>query len=692
VAPQLTESFTRFFDAALCAAFFFVPVRCKLPPMLRSILIIVPWIALTLFAAGCSDAPEPVPEPTKVIVLGIDGLDAEVMDLMISEGLLPTFERLRRDGAHGVLWSELPMLSPILWTTMATGRTADDHGIGSFVAEHTHDDAKTPVTSSMRRVPAIWNIVSDHSRRVGVVGWWATWPPEEVNGVMVSDHTCYHLLFGQGQSGAVRTENAIFPPERATELETLIRRPQDITLDEASRYIAVAREDFDRAFEFTDDISHFRWALATADSYRAMGRRIWSTDNPDLLMVYIEGTDSVSHLFGHLFRAEGLAGELAEQQRRYGRAVEEMYVYADQMVGEFLGLLDDRTTLMVISDHGFKLGALHDDPSVTTSMRRVSADFHDLDGIIYLAGRGVRSGARITQARQIDITPTLLHLLGLPAANDMPGRILTEAFDDGREPLERIASYETGTNPRQPADDDAGVSSEVLAHLEALGYLEGDDDEAGVTRAHADMLLRGSRFDEAADAYASLVADDPEDATLHLNLSIALAQLGRHDEASAALGRAAEIDPLNPKVAYNRGVAAERRGDRDAAIENYRTTLQLDPNHGKARAALERLTGSARIYQPSNEDERRAAELAAQAGQRARQGDLEGAGELLDEAEALAPELPMVHQYRANVAYLEGDLGTAIAALERSLELEPDNARVRKNLDALRSRRDAGPD
>jgi len=631
-------------------------------------------------------------EPTtpRVLVLGIDGLDAEVVDQLVSEGRMPNFAGLKRQGAHGVLMSDPPMLSPILWTTMATGQTPDRHGIGSFAVGQTTDGEKQPVTSTMRRTKAVWNIASDLGRRVGVVGWWATWPPEEINGVMVSDHTCYHFLFGEGQSGAARTQNSIFPDDRAADLEALIRRPSDITFDEASRYINVEKAEFNREFDFADDVSHFRWALATADSYSRIGKRIWQADRPDLMMVYIEGTDSISHLFGHLFRAGSLAGDLAEQQRRYGHAVEEIYVYADQLVGEFMDLMDEETTLMVISDHGFKLGALHDDPTVTTSMKRVSEDFHDLDGIIYLGGHGVRPGAVIDNPRQIDITPTVLHLLGLPAAADMPGRVLADVLTGGSE-LARVDTYEDGAGSVQVSQGDASVSREVIAHLEALGYLGGDEEPA-VNRAAADMLLNGKRFDEAAAAFASLIETDPENAALYLNLGVALSNLDRDDEAFKALERARELDPTNAMVFFNLGLLAERRGDTATAAEMFRTTLRYETTHESARARLEEITGRSRVYEPKNEAERQASDLAARAAQLTRQGAYPAASNLLDQAEKLAPELPLVHQYRANVAYLQGDLDGAISALERSLELEPGNERVRKNLETLVARRDNGTD
>jgi predicted AlkP superfamily phosphohydrolase/phosphomutase len=125
----------------------------------------------------------------RVIVLGLDGMDPQAVDLMVKEGKLPNFARLKQGGAYGPLISMKPLLSPIIWTTLATGKTPDAHGIGHFVAVNQQTGQELPVTSQMRRVKAIWNIVSDAGKRVAVVGWWATWPAETVRGAIVSDHT-----------------------------------------------------------------------------------------------------------------------------------------------------------------------------------------------------------------------------------------------------------------------------------------------------------------------------------------------------------------------------------------------------------------------------------------------------------------------------------------------------------------------
>jgi Flp pilus assembly protein TadD len=624
-----------------------------------------------------------------VIVLGIDGIDPRAVAEFGRDGDLPNLARVMREGAYAPLPSDHPMLSPILWTTIATGRTPDDHGIGGFVAAGDTDGDKTPVASSQRRVRALWNIASDAGLKVATVGWWATWPAETIHGTNVTDRTCFHFLFGEGQAGGGDDDGVISPSGRRSEVLNLVRRPADVHAQELSFFANVSPDELDRPFDFNDDLSHLRWAIATADSYRDIGLHLWRQDRPDLLMLYIEGTDSVSHLFGHLVGSGPLAGELEIQRRRFGHTVERMYRHADAIVGAFLEVMDSNTTLVILSDHGFQLGELHDDPSVTRDMRRVSDRFHSEIGILYLYGRGIRSSSTPRSPHLVDITPTVLALLGLRASEEMPGRVLDEVLEGIVAPV-RITSFETTPRMTNP-DVSSEVAEEMLAHLEALGYLE-SDEELTVDRGTADMLLNGGRYAEAELAFRQLAEVHPDDPNIHINLAAALAHLERDQEALAELDRALELDPTHAKALFNRGLLLEHSGQPEAAAEQYRQAVRYDPGHKRARASLERLTGTALVWAPETENEAEAHALAVQAGEAARRGDLEGAVRLLDEAQKLAPNLPMVYDYRANVAYLTGDIDAAISALERALELEPDNAKAKKNLDALRARKSAGSD
>jgi predicted AlkP superfamily phosphohydrolase/phosphomutase/Tfp pilus assembly protein PilF len=637
----------------------------------------------------------------RVMVLGLDGMDPQTVDLLMSEGKLPNFAKLRQEGAYGRLRSSPPLLSPVIWTTVATGKTPDQHGIGHFTAVSPTGE-NLPVTSRMRKVKAIWNILSDKGRKVAAVGYWATWPAETVKGAIVSDHTCYHFLFPQGHDPAADPKDVTYPPELFAKIQPLVRRPTDVTAEEAAAYIHVSPEELARPFAFDDDVSHFKWALATADTYRRIGLKLWKDEKPDLLLTYIEGTDSVAHLFGHLFRAEGLSGELLAQQKKFGGAVEAMYLHADVILGEYMAAMDRDTTLIVLSDHGFELGALQDDPTKTRDMRRVSERFHREDGILYLYGRGVKAAGRIDQAVLVDIVPTVLALSGLPRAADMPGRALSEVLDRPI-PGPLVATYEGVGGIGSAGAQDASVDPQIMERLRSLGYV-GDtppgsappSSSAGAGEATtrspqgernlAGLLFEQGRHAEALAAYERLVKLEPEDATLRTSMAGALGALGRYDEAMKQLDAAVRLDPLNVEAYHNRGVVFERRNDPKAAIQEYRRAVRYSPQYEPSRKALQRLTGTSDVNPPHTEAEKKAAVLAQEASQAARHGDYARAMKLLDEAEALAPRYVMVHQYRANVAYLAGNPRQAIAALEKALAIEPDNALFKKNLENLKRR------
>jgi tetratricopeptide (TPR) repeat protein len=639
---------------------------------------LTPLIAVLAFAASCSDRPT----RDRVIVLGLDGMEPSVVDRMIDEGALPNFRRLRDGGASGLLRSSRSILSPIIWTTLATGKPPEAHGIGHFVATNPQTGKQLPVTSRMRKVKALWNVLSDADRSVAVVGWWATWPAEPVRGSVVSDHTCYHFLFPDGASGATDASGITHPPALLETVKPAIRRPDDLGPQDVAGFVRVSPAELARPFHFDDDLSHFKWALATAQTYRQIALDLWRRDHPDVLLVYIEATDSTSHLFGHLFRARGLAGELAEQQEKFGGTVEAMYRYADATVGDFLAAMDDRTTLIVLSDHGFALGELPDDPSTTRDLRRVSERYHRLDGILYLYGRAVRPGVRIEGATLLDVAPTVLALAGVSPARDMPGHVLTAAVDVPDGPR-TVASFETGTAVAAPAGPVAPqVDAAVVEHLKSLGYLDTESPKGD--RTLANLAFEDGRYADAVAAYDTLVRTDPGDASLRASLAAALGAMGRLDEAREQLRLAAELDPLSAEVRHNLAVVLERQGKRDEAIAEYRAALRYRPDFEPSRTALARLGAPLRAAAPPlDASQERARQLAARAADAARRGAYDQAIADLDEADRLAPRDPLLSQYRSNVAYLKGDRAAAMAALRRGLELEPDNQLFRQNLRRL---------
>ena len=133
------------------------------------------------------------------MLIGIDAGDWLTINPLVQKGVLPSFARLKMSGRTGVMLSTPPLVSPIIWTTIATGMPPDKHGVLDFVVD-TASGGQEPVQSVDRRGPALWSLFSAQDRTVDVIGWWATWPAEHVRGTIVSDRLAPQLL----QRGAGR--------------------------------------------------------------------------------------------------------------------------------------------------------------------------------------------------------------------------------------------------------------------------------------------------------------------------------------------------------------------------------------------------------------------------------------------------------------------------------------------------------
>jgi hypothetical protein len=161
-------------------------------PQLAALLSLIS-LAAACGAPGEQPASEagtaPIPTPPLLIV-GIDGATFDRIHPLIGKGRLPNLEALMASGSWGPLETLEPTVSPAIWTTVATGRLPDAHGILGFSGVPGHDMTTLP-TTEMRRVRAFWNILSEHERSTGLVGWWVTWPAEPIAGWVVSDRAAY---------------------------------------------------------------------------------------------------------------------------------------------------------------------------------------------------------------------------------------------------------------------------------------------------------------------------------------------------------------------------------------------------------------------------------------------------------------------------------------------------------------------
>src|SRR5436190_20142 len=120
--------------------------------------------------------------PGRVAIFALDGADWELISELVGDGRVPNLKALAQGGATASVQSIQPMVSPMLWTTVATGLAPDRHGVLDFVDPAQH----TPVSASSRRAPALWEISDSFGRSARAANWWTDWPP------VPHDHRGFH--------------------------------------------------------------------------------------------------------------------------------------------------------------------------------------------------------------------------------------------------------------------------------------------------------------------------------------------------------------------------------------------------------------------------------------------------------------------------------------------------------------------
>jgi predicted AlkP superfamily phosphohydrolase/phosphomutase len=261
----------------------------------------------------------------KILLIGLDGASWKIILPLIKEGKLPNIKRLMDNGCWGKLETITPPFSEIIWTTIATGKTPQIHGITGNIVEDPDTAEMVPPTSNLRKVKAIWNILSDYKKRVGVIGYKVSWPAEKVNGVMISDRADASKYLSSGYSE---------PPFADLYGQVIFNSFGDLKDNPA---VIVDRDNI-----YGKDIFMFNCA-----------RYLLKTKEFDFFCIYLYGIDILSHRYWrNMFPQTQRTSD--ENRPEYKDVIKDSYIWCDSVIGELLKNVDKNTTVTVVSDHGFK--------------------------------------------------------------------------------------------------------------------------------------------------------------------------------------------------------------------------------------------------------------------------------------------------------------------------------------------------
>ncbi|MFC1852697.1 alkaline phosphatase family protein, partial [candidate division CSSED10-310 bacterium] len=127
-----------------------------------------------------------------VLIIGLDGADWTPIRKLIARGKLKTLSHLIKNGVSGPLQSTKPLLSPCIWTSIATGLKRNKHGVLGFLHKPPGSLKAIPITSSARKEAAIWDIFSYFGHTSLIMNYWASFPVIPLKGLQISDRFTYY--------------------------------------------------------------------------------------------------------------------------------------------------------------------------------------------------------------------------------------------------------------------------------------------------------------------------------------------------------------------------------------------------------------------------------------------------------------------------------------------------------------------
>ena len=425
-------------------------------------------------AAGCSGPPEAPPETT---LIGLDGADWRNALPLMRQGKLPVLAALKRSGTSGILLTNPDYRwSPVLWTSIATGKLPDQHGVTSFMTSIEGLDRRIPTPSTERKCRALWNLFSEADRTVGFVGWWVTWPAEPVNGFLVSDHfSVSRFDLGRDYESAAEDERLLqkqtYPEELLAEIRPLRYERTQVNADDLARFARLPREfEWPERFEKFDRVSEFAIAHSVDRTHFAAGSRLLAERDPELFGIFLQGVDILQHFFWEYMDPAGTGtGPSFEDRHVWGESIESYYRFADGLVGELVDAGGHDRAVMIVSDHGFR-------PSTERWEDKHISGEHRRQAFFLATGPGVRRGAHASGVDAVDVTPTVLAYHGLAVAEDMDGEAARSIFTpewEAEHPPRTIETYETGPWERaELPDPEASLSEDLEERIRAIGYID----------------------------------------------------------------------------------------------------------------------------------------------------------------------------------------------------------------------------
>jgi len=664
----------------------------------------------------------------KVLLIGWDAGDCKIIHPLLDSGKMPNLKKLIKNGVMGNLASLRPELSPMLWTSIATGKRPYKHGILGFTEPGPDGKGMRPVTNLSRKTKAIWNILNQNNYRSLVVGWWPSHPAEPINGVMVSNH--YQRASRPHEEPWPMQAGTVHPSRLIENLRQLRVHPQQVDPGLMQLFVPDLTSVDQKKNHRIESIAKI---IADATTVNRAATALMRHEEWDFTAVYFDAIDHFCHGFMEYYPPR-LSRVNKKDYQLYNKVVESGYVFHDILLGTMLAEINEDTTVIIVSDHGFhsdhlRPGRIPGEPAGPVAQHRPY-------GIVIISGPDTKKDELVYGSSLLDICPTILSLFDLSVGNDMDGKVLVNAFSDSQD-VQYIPSWDDvpGVDGSHPSTllTDPLESREAINRLVELGYIEQPDANQEKAAANATRELQynlaksyidAGLHGEAVPILTRLFEQWPDEFRFGIELAHCCQAIGQASNSLPLLidifarkkckaekaevelshlrkqieesdNKKEKLQELQPKIrellkktlqnpygtAYLLGVAYHAVGDYTKALEyfeeaeickNGSTFASLYVQKGGVYEGLKKRINAGKMYHRalSIDDENSDAMLGLCRLFLAERKNKDAANLALDIV-ALKYHMPLAHFYLGCALHRLGKLRDAICALERAVQQNP---------------------
>ncbi|MEZ4801813.1 MAG: alkaline phosphatase family protein [Gelidibacter sp.] len=489
----------------------------------------------------------------KLLLIGWDAADWKIIGPLLAKGHMPALKKLIDNGVYGNMSTMNPPFSPMLWSSVATGKTPDKHGILGFIEVMENNVGVRPVTATSRKARALWNIFHNQGMKSNLVGWWPSFPAEPINGVVISDK--FQKVSLDPKKQKPMADGTIHPKFAEEEFKDLRMFAFEVTSEHILPFIPNAAKINQ---EKEKGLTALAKIVSENVSIHNAATKLLRTTEWDFMTVYYDLIDHFCHSFMK-FHPPKLNRINQAQFDIFKDAINGAYRFQDMMLERTLELIDEDTTVIIMSDHGFESGnkRLMELPKLQAS----AAMDHRQFGMFVAMGPNIKKNEKVYGLSLIDIAPTILNHFNLPIGEDMDGKVAMDIFKNPNE-ITYIKSWEEVEGDfaelKLKNDSNAFTDDETMEQLIELGYVERADDkiENAVKKTKCDLKhnlarvhLGKKNYDEAKTILLELIKEkEPIDTSpFYIDLVNISIKNEAYDEAEKFLE---ELKSLKTTVKY----------------------------------------------------------------------------------------------------------------------------------------------